>query len=262
MLLTLKNLHLTFYSAPFYRQLITSWKGVGFGFLIIAALLNLVSIIINIQFTQIETSVRELFSELPDIEMTDGTLSMSAPSPYQIDIMKKAEEGPYLIIFDMKETEEDLTTLMTRIHKEKIILFVTPTQIILNNLSQNKADIKSFHGMNDFTMTRENWTQFGENIISYLAPSMAIPLFGIMLTQHLFTTFICAGFLLLLSMILKFQTQFTNMFRLAAAAKIPVATLSLLVTPDLAMQGVIWVGFALFGLLAARNIQKPLSQNS
>jgi len=260
MIQTLKSLLLTFYSAPFYRQLVKKGKGIGLGFMLVISLLGILMMATHISFTEISVATKKLFSDMPEITLTDGTLSMAAPSPYTVTFLEPTEKektksgedaNTYRIVFDMK-TDEAEEPLLSRMRKEKILILVTPTKLVLDNPSQNKTQIRSFDKMEDFTLTHEDWVRMGDNIISYLAPAMALPVLGVLFLQSLISVFFVGGLFLLLSMISKYETSLAAMMRLAAAAKIPVVALSFLVPPEFIVQTLLWFGFALFGFIAAR----------
>ncbi|MGE0108564.1 MAG: DUF1189 family protein [Bdellovibrionales bacterium] len=260
MIQMLKSLPLTFYSAPFYRQFVKKGKGIGLGYMFIVALLSLLVMAAHISFTDISVATKKLFNDMPEITLTDGTLSMAAPSPYAVTFLEPKEkektesgkeESAYHIVFDMK-TDEAEEPLLSRMRKEKILILVTPTKLVLDNPSQNKTQIRSFDKMEDFTLTHEDWVRMGDQITSYLAPVMALPVLGVLFLQSLISVFFVGGLFLLFSMISKHETSLAAMMRLAAAAKIPVVALSFLVPPEFIVQTLLWFGFALFGFLASQ----------
>ncbi|HBM91040.1 MAG TPA: hypothetical protein DD400_04080 [Rhodospirillaceae bacterium] len=257
MLQTLKSLHLTFYSATFYQQLITSWKGIGLGFLLVATLLNALNIGMKVPHSFLGENYKELFAEFPDVSLKDGVMSMEAPSPQEFPIFEKTEDGPFKIVFDMSKPPNNKTALKERMEAEKIFVLVSPTHLSIKAPNQEKVETQDFSGIDDTIVTQEEWLKIETILVALVAPSTLIFTIGALFLNHFLTALFGAIFLLLVSQLLKITSDFKGMLRLAAAAKVPLATFSLFVAPHLALQGLIWLGFALFGLLAAR---KPVGK--
>ncbi len=257
MLQTLKSLPLTFYSAPFYRQLITSWKGIGLSFLLVATLLNALNIGTKMPYTLFGEDYKEIFAEFPDVSLKDGIMSMEAPSPQEFSIFEKIEDGPFKVVFDMSKPLNDIEILKKKMEKEKIFVLVTPTNLAIKAPQQENVELQTFEGVDDTIITQEEWLKIENIFVTLIAPSTLIFYISAIFLNHFLTALAGAVFLLLVSQLFKIKSNFKGMLRLAAASKVPLATFSLFVAPHLALQGLVWLGFAAFGLLAAR---KPVGK--
>ncbi len=254
MLQAFKSLHLTFYSVPFYRDLLRSWKGFGLGFIFAAVLLNLAlaAFALSGPFMNFLKERDALFESFPTVSIKDGQLSIDAPSPLEIKLLEGNKGGPVRIIFDMALEKLSLDEANKKMSEANIFALATKEQILFHDQVRQQTEELLLSDFNETEITHEKWKEISDSIVPVFLPLFAVSSGFFLFLSHLGTAFCGAALLFLLSPLLKIEASFSGVFRLAAAAKVPVAVF-LAFTPEFPLARLlVWGGFALFGLLASR----------
>lgn len=123
-------LYLSFFSRPFYQDVVSNWKGLGFAYL--AALLTLctIPVVLKIQ-ADIQNQAPNYIKQLPKITIAKGSLSVTEPQPY---IIKDEKTGdPFIII--------DTTGTISSLDGSKAVVLLTKTALIVKI---NSRDTRTF----------------------------------------------------------------------------------------------------------------------
>lgn len=254
MLAFIKTLPLTFYSAPFYANLCRRSRGLGLGFLLIASLLGLGQAAVHYAFP-IKSLWKErtaIFESLPPVTIQNGQLSIDAPSPLTLTFLEGKEGGPFKLVFDMEADSSDTNKIAKRMDDESLFLLATRDKIFLYDKSTARVEATSVSTMKRTTISHENWIEAGKLFSVFVPLSISFSMGLLLFLGHFVTALAGALGLYVLMPLLKLDLPFSALFRLAAAAKIPVGVLFLIVPPNPLIQLPLWLGFALFGLLASR----------
>ncbi len=254
MLAFLKQLPLTFYSAPFYAGLVKTGKGIGLGFIFVAALLALTRSTVDFAkpFLAFWDEKEALFESMPDVLIKNGELSIGSPSPKEIPILSGLEEGPFKILFDTSLDSSDTNRLLQKMDEEKIVALVTKEKIILRGDKTVPPDVKDVKTLKDVEIKREDWERAARVASRYFFPVLFVATGLLIFLNQLLFAFIGALPLRLAGYFFKVPASLASAMRLSAAARIPGAVLLLLVPPHPLFLLALWIGFAAFGLLAAK----------
>lgn len=250
----LKSLPKTFYSIPFYQDLVKNAKGIGLGFLLIATLLNLATFAINLA-KPVSVFMEEkdaFFASLPALIIKDGALSIDVPPPVEVKVLEKLEGGPLKIIFDTTSTEDNLEALLKRMEDENIVAMAMKDKIVIYDTTNKKSEVTNVSEAGENSITREDWIEMGQAFGPKFLPFVSSVGAAFLFFSHLSTAFLGGVLILLVASIFKIGASFSASLRLAAAAKIPVAAVFLIAPPIPLFQLILWFGFAVFGLFAAR----------
>ncbi len=254
MLFFLKNLPLTFYSAPFYKALVKSGKGLGLGFLVVATCLNLGALFFS-QASPFASFLKEkdaFFESLPVLTIKDGLFSIDSPSPFEANLFEKIEGGPLRFLFDTSDEAANIDAAKRKMQQETIFIMVTKNHVLIRDDFHKTIEEKTAAHFQEAVITRDYWRNLGNLIVFLFFPLVSVFLALLLFSWHFLSSCLGAIFLLIMAPLFKIDPSFKGVFRLAAAAKIPVATLSLFaLAPDL-LNLLLWFGFASFGLLASR----------
>lgn len=254
MLALIKSLPLTFYSIPFYQRLARNGRGIGLGFLFIATLLGLAQVAIYLTgpVRAVWDERAAIFDALPPMAIQDGVISVDAPSPTEITFLKNNPTGSRKIVFDVKTDDSDLNRLIKRMDDESIFALVTKTRVILYDKDSGQREVTEAKTMDNAVVSHEKWVRIGEILGAVVPVFAAVSLGFFVFLNHLFSAFCGALFLFALTALFKLDLSFAALLRLTAAAKIPVGSFFLFLPPNPLIQLLLWLGFAVFGLLAAR----------
>lgn len=254
MLETLKSLPLTFYSAAFYRSLVTRWEGLGWSFILIATLISLAQVFFSGHeaLSALQKEQKAFFAALPAITISQGEIKMEGEPQQTFILFKDEPDQSFQIVFDMENDLPDGVTLASKMSKEKILLWVNKKAVVLFDRSTNRLQINDTSSFKDQEFSHEKWVKISEMIDSFLVPGFMLVLgLALFVNRSLFSAF--GGlFLWALFKIFHLNAGFQNGMRLASACQIPVVVLSLFVTPHPLFLVLIWFGFAVFGLFAAK----------
>lgn len=250
----LKSLPLTFYSVPFYQTLVKSGKNIGLGFLLVATFLNLFQLAFS--FTEpVRAFLDEreaIFESLPAIKIQNGKLETDPPAPVEIKFLEKVDGGPIRIVFDMSSERTDADALGPKMDEEKIAVMATKDKIIIRDFGNKKSETTEVQTLQDTEITHEKWREIGNFVASLFLPSLAAFSTGFLFLSHLLTAFFGGVLLFIMAPFFKLDVPFVGLLRLAAAAKVPVAVVSLFASGLPLIHLLLWFGFAAFGLLACR----------
>jgi len=254
MLMTLKNLHKTFYSAPFYRALLTSWKGIGLGFLFVITILN-VGQLVYLTREPIQAFMEEgegFFAALPELEISGGTIKAEGQMPLKLTLFKNYQGKELVILFDTNSDAAEIGALTKQMEEENVFVLVNKNAISIFNVESKNVDIRSPKEMKDAKITHDQWIKMGQNIRAMIGPITLLTIFCVMFVFQILTALAGAVLLFIIAPLFKVEALFVACMRLSSAAKVPVAVLFLVLPPQMALQVLLWFGFAAFGLLASR----------
>lgn len=258
MLQTLKNLHKTIYDSRFYGELVFSWKGIGFAFLVLISLVNVGHLVVVMAkpYSLLMQQREGLFSALPAMEIKDGRILSDNESPLTFSLLEGLEEGPIRIVIDTKSEMTDKAATTERMKTEKIIALVNANAVSLFSPVDGKLEVRESKDMTNNKISHEQWQSISQTLATGFMPATIFFVFWATLLSHLMTAAAGAVLLLIVSPLFKVKIPFQAAMRLAAAAKVPVALVFLVVMPQPALQTLLWFGFAVFGLFSSKNMQK------
>lgn len=253
----LKNLHRTFYCTDFYRELVTSWKGIGLGFLLITTLINVghMSIIVQEPLRLFLDEQEAIFESLPSITIKDGVISTDTEGPHNIVFLKDYEEGTINVVIDTKAEPLDPVALTKKMKEEQVLVYIDKSSITIYDPIKNLLETKEARSLDNQIVSHEDWIRASHLIKTTFIPTVVLIVLASSFLGHLITAFLGALFLLIIAPLFKADFTLAGAIRLAAAAKVPVAVIFLILMPQPAMQALVWAGFALFGLLANKKTQ-------
>lgn len=259
MIQTLKSLHKTFYDSRFYSELVFSWKGIGLTFLVVISLLNTGHLVVAIAkpYKLLMEEREGIFNQLPAMEIKDGRITSDNEAPVTISLLEGLEEGPIRIVIDTKSEMTDQATTIEKMKAENVLVLVNANAISLFSPVDGRIDIKLAKDMADNRISREQWQSVSETLATGFMPATIFFAFCATLLSHLITAALGGLLLLVISPLFKIRIPFHAAMRLAAAAKVPVALVFLVVMPQPALQAVLWFGFAVFGLFSAKKMGDP-----
>lgn len=100
---------MTFFSAPFYKDLLRNGRGLGFAYLFLLLTLcwtmETVKVFVTLQSAMANKEVTELVNQVPAITLKNDKMSIDKPSPY---VIKDISTGTPIILFDMSGKTMDL----------------------------------------------------------------------------------------------------------------------------------------------------------
>ena len=261
------NFFKPFYSAPFYADLLQNWKGIGIGFILLVAFIDVIALAIPLGkfmpgFSELMTKTA---TQLPKVTIKDGILSIDQPSPY---VIKQGEVKS--IVFDTSDAAKDMDVVTKALEKDHIGIYVT-SEFMAYKKTDSALEIQRFdkQGLKDIVIDHDRWVSTIALILKW-GVVVIVMLIGMMFIVGIFfTTFIKAFIVKLVALFFNNKPHFSAKMRLAAAAALPPAFVftaygimhSLTAAPVLAgeappptveipyfMSFVIWLGFVLFGL--------------
>lgn len=249
-----QSLPKTFYSVPFYRELVSSWKGVGLGFLLVISILNTgyLAFSLNEPMTAFLNEGGAFFESLPDLTITNGTLKAEGEMPIKLTLFKNYQDKPVYVVFDTNSAMPDPATLSKKMGDENILIMVHNDAIALYDAETKGIEIRTTEAMKDHKFDHAEWGKLWEQIQSFLTPVTLLTFGFALFILQVFFAFLGAIILFIIAPLFKVQTAFSGCMRLSSASKVPVAVLFLLLPPNLPIQVLVWFGFASFGLLANR----------
>lgn len=253
----LKDIPLTFFSAPFYRALATSGKGIGIGFIIFITLLNIGRFTPSLMtgLGNLTQEQESLLSALPDIEIKNGVLSIQGDPKQDFAFLKEEDTGPFHIVLDMNTKALAESELTKKMVDEKIIIWANKDILFMYNHDEKALDRQDFSTFQDMVITHEDWLQTSEVLSSLVAPSALIGYGLLLFISHIALAFIGGVFIWVLAPLFKRQIDVQGATRIAAAAKVPVAFIFLIMTPATLFQTLFWFGFAMFALLSLKQVE-------
>lgn len=259
MFTTIKSLPLTFYSAPFYANLLRFKKGIGARFMLVQIFLMLLAaaILITPNIPNAKKQYADIINRLPDITISNQKLSMNETSPYSV----RLGEGPQnpLIIFDTTSNDYDAINLESRMKAKNALVLVTSDFIAIH--TDKKTELHNFSDFNEAGKTikvdHDDWVKFGKAMLSWMLPIIFVSGFLGLFIWQLIATFFQGLVVLFFALFSPFKPDISGAMRLSAAAGIPVGVMDFLfqVTmkkglPFLA-SAPLWIALIIFGLHAA-----------
>jgi len=253
----LKKLPLTFYSIPFYKALVKDGKGIGLSFLFVAALLAFAQsvMVMSDTFGPVWSAREAIFEALPEVTVRGGELSIKGQDPLALTFLENEEGGPLRFVFDTAMDSSNINALTKRMDDEKIFVLATKDKVLVYDKSVGKAEITDVTTLHDSIITHEDWGKAGRLFSYSILPAVAVASVLLLWVTQLGSAFFGGLLIFVMAPLFKVKPFFSGVMRLSAAAKIPGATLLLFLPPhplQPVMQLLIWLGFVVFGLLAAR----------
>ncbi len=207
---------MTFFSTPFYRDLLRNGKGLGFIYLFLLLFvcwsMQSVKLYLMVQSGMNSKEVTTLVSQLPSMDCKNGKLSIDKDSPYAMTI-----EGKSIVVFDTsgKLTDPDqagVPVLVTEngfvAKKESGDTQTVPWTQLKSDFSFNQADLKSLLGNVAPWLTGIAFV-FGFFVwVGHLIMALLYGLFGLIMDEK--------------------KLGYTSMVRLASFAMTPAILISVL----------------------------------
>jgi hypothetical protein len=235
---------LAFFSRALYRDVALNWKGTAFGYLLLLLALCWIPGIVILhrgvaEFVDLEAP--KLVSQLPEITITNGELSIDEPEPYTIS---DPDTGEVVVVFDTTGT-------ITSLEEAEALGLVTRTQV---TFQKNAFETRTFNfsEVDSFVLTQDRiygWLDAGKRFAApVLYPLCVLGAFVYRVLQAL----LYAAIGLLIARILKAERSYDELLRLAVVAVTPailVATLLDGASITLPFGG-LWYFLATMGYLA------------
>jgi len=259
----LKGVVRSFYSRAFYLELARSWRGIGFGFIVILSLINTVgwSAIGYMGLHQVIEQVPGWAETLPSVTYKNGEISIDKPVPYYV---RAGNSGPIMGVIDTNYKVTDINALTAFMKQNKIVFLLTADKFIsLQKAGELEVrDLKeSFKQPQPLTITHDNWQMWGKRIerwgtLTFLT-AFSLILFVTLLIGNFFITVLDAIVIALLGLIFRAGLEFSAAMRLAAAVRIPLAAISFLCLvaghPFVGMLSwLLWLGYLVFAVWASK----------
>jgi len=254
MLLFLKNLPKTFYSAPFYRDLLLAGKGFGLGFVLVVTLITAgqVGFLLHKPLSALAHEQAALFEALPVLEIKDGVLHAEGESPKIIEVMKGNEAGSFFVVVDTDNEALDEAALSKKMVEERILLLVNKNAVSFLNPETQLVETTRTEKNKDNIITHEKWIKFGNQLVSIIVPLMLLLTIVLLFILQVLVALMGAVLLFIVAPLFKVTVDFRALTRLSAAASVPLTIVFLFLTPNPTLQVLLWFGFAAFGLLASK----------
>lgn len=257
MLTFIKTLPLTFYSADFYRLLAAKGKGIGLSYICVSIFIMIAAfaqpVISGLE--QVDEEQKALLNALPEMSLNKGILSIQGEPKQEFSVLKDSEKGPFSIIFDMDSPVPPSQELITKMRNEKIFVWINKEDVFLYNPEESKLSRQNLGTEKDAVITHDDWIKASESLSTLLYSSAILGGTCILFFVHLIYAFFGGVFLLMAAPLFKRKLDLSAGVRLAAAAKVPVAVIGAFTTAFPYIQLIFWIGFALFGLLAQKQVE-------
>lgn len=255
MLQSLQSLHKTFYDSRFYCELARSWKGIGFGFLLVISAVNLLqlSYYLHEPYTAIKANGPSIIASLPSLEIANGKISSDADHPVKIKLVNEVEkQGPFFILFDTTQELTDRDATMKKMKAEGLLLLIHSNALVMYSPAENALEIYKSSDMKNAKIGHDDWKKLGDVLASMFLPGVLFFSFLMFLFGHLLTAFLGAIVIFIVSPLFKTGFDLASAMRVASAAKVPVVVVFLVATPHQTAQILLWFGFAMFGLFSVK----------
>lgn len=247
---------LAFFSRALYRDVARNWKGTAFGYLFLLLVLCWIPAIMSMHrglAEFVDQEAPKLVSQIPEMTITDGEVSIGEPEPY---IIRAPDTGEALVVID---TTGQITTLADT---EAVGLVTKHAVTFEKNAYESRTF--SFRDIDHFVLTQEKiygWLDVGKRFAApVLYPFCVVGGFIYRVVQAL----LYAALGLLIARIVKTELSYDSLLRLSVVAVTPaiiVATLLTMAGTRLPMGG-LWyflatMGYLTFGIRAAKPEEEP-----
>ncbi|MCL2470059.1 MAG: DUF1189 domain-containing protein [Alphaproteobacteria bacterium] len=247
-----KDLVGTFYSAPFYRQLLSARRGIGLRFLLVAMLFNALGFSSDLYRMASITGFDpwSVFEHMPDLTKEKGRFSVTVEEPYRIDFPRQDEATPFGIVFDTKAPSQTEAEIMKRMTDENIMVLIGSDTITFYNPVQDQFAFQPAARFEDFALTQKEWLEIADLLKGLFVPTLYAVMFTAFFFGHLFSAFLGSMLILIITPLFALDMKLAAAMRISSAAKVPVAFAALFLTPHLIANFLIWLGFVIFALSA------------
>ena len=242
---------LAFFSRELYRDVARNWKGTTFGYLFLLLLVCWIPLAMNLHrgvADFVEQEAPKLVSQIPEITITDGEVSIDEPEPYYI---RDPDTGAALVVID---TTGEISSLADT----EAVGLVTKNAVTFEKNAYETRTF-SFRDIDYFVLTQGKiygWLDIVKRFAApVLYPFCVLGVFVYRILQAL----LYAAFGLLITRIVKTELSYDSLLRLSVVAVTPaiiVATLLAMASIHLPMGG-LWyflatMSYLTFGILAAK----------
>jgi len=222
-----KAIPLSFFSKDLYRDVGRNWPGMGFGYLFIVATMATLPLLVKMFVMSFGLTLDSPFdanyiiNQIPEIRVTKGEVSLTAPQPYYIRMKETGE--PIVVI--------DTTKPVTEWSKEfsgKSVVIIGKTDALIVNAQKNEKRLIDVPPDMTRTFDREDARSIAETCLQY---AWVVPLFlalfmiPIMFISRFIQMLIYGGFGWLMAKLLKSDMGYEDCVRLACIAITPVLAL-------------------------------------
>lgn len=247
----------TFFSKPFYRDLLLNGKGIGFVYLFLLLLFCWTLQTIKV-FTLVQTGVNdkivaEFVNQVPAMNVQNGKLSIDKPSPYLLG--KDPDTGKPLIVFDTTGKITDLS------QTDGAPILLTQDSFMVKEKDGSQKSVPWSQMKTDFSVSSTSINEIlGKLPLWVAAGAWAVGIF--VWVAHILQALLFGAFAMLMD---SRKLGYQSMVRLASFAMTPSIVLSLiqfLVGKDVPAFGLIslaiTMGYIYFGNQSARGDEPPL----
>ncbi len=267
MIALLKSLPLTFYSRPFYFDLVRQGQGIGMGFILLLTLLGTLAFAAQSHksFQMFAQDFQALAEGMPELTMKDGKLSVDAPMPYTIDLSKAfqdldasmshesgAETLPSLLRIDTTYQIQSMDALLKEMTSENIVALVTADKVVTRRTGRDAVEIRDIGKYPNGTFTHEKWLALGESVSRWVFPFVTVVMASGLFVVNFVAAFFVALVALVISPLFKISTSLSAMMRLATAIALPVGVVAMAMPLSGAARVLLWAGYIGFALWSAR----------
>ena len=242
---------LAFFSKELYRDVARNWKGAAFGYLFLLLALCWIPLATSLHQGLagfVDREAPKLVSQIPEMTITDGEMSIDEPEPYFI---RDPDTGAALVVID---TTGQITSLADT---EAVGLVTKNAGTFEKNAYETR--IFSFQDIDHFVLTQGKIYGWLDIVKRFAAPVLyPFCVLGVFVYRIL-QVLLYAAFGLLIARIVKTELSYDSLLRLSVVAVTPaiiVATLLAMASIHLPMGG-LWyflatMSYLTFGILAAK----------
>lgn len=251
MLQTLKALPRTFFSRAYYRDLVIGGRGIGFGFIVLMILFNLIGGGLRAwtPLSALAKQVNAAFRAMPEVTIEHGRLSIRETVPYTVPFYKD-EDSDINVVFDTSFDNPNVGAVARAMAKDKAIVLVAADRYFVAD-RQGGLRTYSLQTAKDMKLTQEDWEKIRQKLALWIPVLGGMFVVLMLLVWNMFLVLAGELVALLLAPAFKIKSSMASAMRLTAAANMPVAVLMMAVLLPTFVGLVIWFGTCLFGLWAA-----------
>ena len=265
-----KSIPLTFYSRDFYLTLLLRGCGIGFGFMLLQAVLLLSVPIIQIipVLPTVKEKVTGLAQQLPEIIVKDHKLSIDKPSPYSIDLTPDSKVTPQpIILFDTSSTLTNISDIDQMMKGRNVVALITADYFATPKAGNMDAAIE-IHSIRDYAalnnggkVTHDQWNTLGQKLLTWGEPIALALMAASLMLGILIATFLKGLILLVATLFCTIRPSLAATMRLSAAASMPggiLMALSSLAHVPLPRftEMALWAIFSLYAIIVANKSAK------
>jgi hypothetical protein len=212
----------SFFSKGLYRDAALHWKGTCFGYLF----LLLASVwIVTLAGCQtklnkfMKDDVPPVLSQVPDMAIKSGALTVDAPQPLVITI--PGEEQPLLVI--------DTTGEITSLDDTDAYLLVTETHIMYRK-NESTTETTKLADFPDMTITQDSATGFLDVARKYMLPIIFPFALVISFISRILQALVAGAIGMVLTAIFRVHLAFVSVLRIAVLALTPCILIQMILT--------------------------------